>query len=130
MCCYIGRGNAVLEWTAPDNDVLYYEIYYSKNNIVFDLCMTNIKSNRLHLSGLKINTILFMKIRSVYYINEEVYSSFAYIKKGKIEASPILMRITGVNGSKITSGAIFNFIDYKIGRLIPVQADSEINISN
>lgn len=131
LCCYIGRGCALCEWTAPDENVWYYEIYHSYNNYTFTILRTNIFNTRVMLIGLSVNKTLFLKIRSAYFIDEtERYSDFCNIKKGTISLNPVTMRVTAVNGSTITQDAVFNFLDKKIGRIVSLKIDQEIGISN
>ncbi len=133
LCCYIGRGCALIEWTAPAvaTPPWYYELYYSRNNVLFELYMTNIFNTRVFVNGLPPETTIFMKVRAVYTEGtDEQYSPFEVIKKGKIITSPITMRITGVNGSMISAGAVFNFFDIKTGRLIPLRTSEDIHIEN
>lgn len=129
LCCYIGRGCALCEWTAPDEDVRYYEIYISTNNYTFTLCQSNIFNTKIMLRGLPVNRIIYLKIRSVYYEHyTEQYSDFCYIKKATTNSDTITMRVTSVNGSKILAGSLFNFLDRKAGRIVSLAASEEINI--
>lgn len=129
LCCYIGRGCALCEWAAPDEDVRYYEVYYSLNNYNFTLLQTNIFPVRVMLRGLPANKTIYLRMRSVYFNNYvEEYSDFCNVKKGTIVTSPITMRITSVNGSKILAGSVFNFLDREIGRVVSLKAEEEIDI--
>jgi len=129
LCCYIGRGCALCEWTAPDEDVRYYEIYISTNNYTFTLCQSNIFNTKVMLRGLPVNKTIYLKIRSVYFSSGiEQYSDFCYMKKASTNNNPITMRVTSVNGSKILAGSLFNFLDRKAGRIISLAASEEINI--
>lgn len=133
LCCYIGRGCALVEFIAPTVAVApwYYELYYSRNNVLFELYRTNIFNTRVFINGLPPETTVYMKARAVYTEGtDEQYSAFAVVKKGKIVTSPITMRVTAVNGSRINAGAVFNFFDIKTGRLMPLRADENVEITN
>jgi hypothetical protein len=133
LCCYVGRGCALVEWEAPTVtvDPWYYELYYSRNNVLFELYMTNIFNTRVFINGLPPETTIYMGARAVYTEGtDEQYSPFAVVKKGKIVTSPITMRITAVNGSRINAGSVFNFFDIKTGRLISLRTSEDINIVN